>query len=163
VVIPSVYATNPRAQSLRLVRVPSDQNIRWWLSFPLAMDKRQELFILSISPRRIRGANTFYLRNQSRAQSLRLVRVPSDQNIRWWLSFPLSTDKRQEFFILSISSHHMEIWNSRRTFVVMSHHVRQLRKEMVGFWSWLELFWLWYSWSMLLLALLVYVIGNCYH
>ena len=36
-------------------------------------------------------------------RSLKAVRVPSDQNTRWRLPFPHSTDKRQEFLVLPIS------------------------------------------------------------
>jgi hypothetical protein len=46
VLIPSFYATNSRTRSLRPIRVPSDQNTRWRLSFPLFTNKRQE-FITS--------------------------------------------------------------------------------------------------------------------
>jgi hypothetical protein len=43
VLIPSLYATSPRARSLRLVRVFSDQNTRWRLLFSLYTNKRQEI------------------------------------------------------------------------------------------------------------------------
>ena len=45
--IPSFYAISPNFQTLRLVEVPSYQNTRWRLSFPLFIDKRQEFFVLS--------------------------------------------------------------------------------------------------------------------
>jgi hypothetical protein len=47
--------TSPRTQSLRLVRVPNDQNIRWRLSFHLSTDKRQEFLV---SPHLIDRHNT---------------------------------------------------------------------------------------------------------
>jgi hypothetical protein len=67
VLIPSLYAINPRTRSLRPVRVPSDQNTRWRLPFhfPLIKDKnflsshicQIDIYILDlkwdhISPRR---------------------------------------------------------------------------------------------------------------
>jgi len=39
VLIPSFYATSPRTRSLRLVRVPSDQNTRWRLPFHFTLIK----------------------------------------------------------------------------------------------------------------------------
>ena len=47
--IPSLYATSPRARSLRPIRVSSDQNIRWRLLFSLSTDKRQEIIVFFIS------------------------------------------------------------------------------------------------------------------
>ena len=49
VVTPSLYATSPNARSLRPVRVPSDQNTRWQLSFPLSTNKGQEFLVFPIS------------------------------------------------------------------------------------------------------------------
>jgi hypothetical protein len=43
--IPSFYATTPRTRSLRPVRVPSDQNTRWRLSFYFSTNKRQEFLV----------------------------------------------------------------------------------------------------------------------
>jgi hypothetical protein len=37
--IPFLYATSPGTQSLRSVRVPSNQNIRWWLPFLFSLLK----------------------------------------------------------------------------------------------------------------------------
>jgi hypothetical protein len=48
-----MYAISPRAQSLRKVRVPSDQNTRWGLSFLLSTDKRQEFLVSSYFPDRL--------------------------------------------------------------------------------------------------------------
>ena len=45
--IPSLYATSPRTQSLRPVRVPSDQNTRWRLPFHFSTNKRQ-YFLVSL-------------------------------------------------------------------------------------------------------------------
>ena len=45
--ISSIYTTSPHTRSLKPVRVPSDQNTRWRLSFPPSTDKRQE-FITSL-------------------------------------------------------------------------------------------------------------------
>jgi hypothetical protein len=45
VVIPSLYATSPRTQSLRPVRVPSDQNTRWRLPFHFPTNKRQYFLV----------------------------------------------------------------------------------------------------------------------
>jgi hypothetical protein len=44
---PSFYAINPLTRTLRPVRVPSDQNIGWRLSFPLFTNKEQEFIVLS--------------------------------------------------------------------------------------------------------------------
>jgi hypothetical protein len=46
VLIHFLYATSPRIRSLRPIRVPSDQNNRWRLSFYFFTDKKQE-FITS--------------------------------------------------------------------------------------------------------------------
>jgi hypothetical protein len=48
VLIPSLYATSLRTQSLRPVRVPSDQNTRWRLPFPFFTAKRQRIPCLPI-------------------------------------------------------------------------------------------------------------------
>jgi len=45
VLIPSLYTISPRTRSLRPVRVPSNQNIRWRLSFPPSTDKRKGILI----------------------------------------------------------------------------------------------------------------------
>jgi hypothetical protein len=45
VLISFLYATSPRIRSLRPIRVPSDQNTRWRLSFYFFTDKRQEFII----------------------------------------------------------------------------------------------------------------------
>jgi len=45
VLIHFIYATSLHVRSLRPIRVPSDRNTRWWLSFPLSTDKGQEIFV----------------------------------------------------------------------------------------------------------------------
>jgi hypothetical protein len=54
VLIPSIYATSPRTRSLRPVRVPSDQNTRWRLSFHFSTNKRQEFLVSTHLPHKIR-------------------------------------------------------------------------------------------------------------
>jgi hypothetical protein len=56
-----------------------------------------------------------------RVRSQRLVRVPSDKNTRWWLSFPRFTDKRQEFLVSLIFQLHSKSGHITATL----HHVRQ--------------------------------------
>jgi len=48
VLILFLYVINPRTRSLRLVRVLSDQNIKWQLSFYFSADKRQEFLVSHI-------------------------------------------------------------------------------------------------------------------
>jgi len=50
VLIPSLYATSSHTRFLRPIRVSSDQNTRWRLSFPHSTNKRQEFIIFPISP-----------------------------------------------------------------------------------------------------------------
>ena len=47
VLIPSLYATSPRTQSLRPVRVPSDQNTRWRLPFHF-LPTKENIFLSSL-------------------------------------------------------------------------------------------------------------------
>ena len=48
VLIPFLYATSSRTQSLRPVRIPSNENIRWWLPFCFSITKRQEPLVCPI-------------------------------------------------------------------------------------------------------------------
>jgi len=52
VLIPSLYATSPRTQSLRPVRVLSDQNTRWRLPFHFPTNKRQYFLVSPYLPDR---------------------------------------------------------------------------------------------------------------
>jgi len=58
---------------------------------------------MQLTSRRIWGANTFLYATSLRARSLRPIKVPSDQNTLWRLSFSLSTNKRQEILVSPIS------------------------------------------------------------
>jgi hypothetical protein len=48
VLILFLYVINPHTRSLRLVRVLSDQNIKWQLPFHFSADKRQEFLVSHI-------------------------------------------------------------------------------------------------------------------
>jgi len=61
VLIHSLYTTNPRTRSLRPIRVSSDQNTRWWLSFLFSTYKRQEFLVPPYLPDRYRFESRFFL------------------------------------------------------------------------------------------------------
>jgi small-conductance mechanosensitive channel len=79
----------------------------------------------------------------SLSQTLELVRVPSDQNIRWRLSFLFSTDKGQESLFLSTHTIPNHSWSKKM--IVATLHTCDNQLKQFSFW--LKFVWvLYYIW-----------------